>query len=316
MRAEKYPLSPPSLEELAESLKEPLGANYKHSTVNVVHCPDLRRPPFSLAVKGLSGNEKIADVGGQPNLFPRPRLENTWTMTDIAKGMEMDEREGALLGAGAGPFHKIGLNCELSPNLSWKDGFDNLLNKSHFIQISPETGAVSVDKSQSADCGLMVNLFGSDNQTGPVLKITAKGRKGSEGSFTECVRKALASTYGDQTISLGGVFVVMSGRANYHVMPDFPAEKDLPFKDRTAVDDWLTFHEFDGPVVCLTVLHSADPGQEMGLRMEHTHGYSAEGKNTGGHYHYDVEGVEDEIEYLAYFNTAKAVYRVDRPVTT
>merc|ERR1712000_364693 len=179
MRAEKYPLSPPSLEELAESLKESLEANYKHSTASVVQCPDLRRPPFNLAVKGLSGNEKVADVGGQPNLFPRPRLENTWTMTDIAKRMGMEEREGALLGAGAGPFHKIGLNCELAPNLSWRDGFDNLSNNSRSIQISPKTGAVSVDKSQSADCALMVNLFGSDNQTGPVLRIAAKGRKGS-----------------------------------------------------------------------------------------------------------------------------------------
>lgn len=316
MRSEKYPLSPPSLEELADRLKASLEANYSHSSISVVQCPDLREQPFNLAVKGLSGNEKIADVGGQPNLFPRPRLENTWTMTDIAQAMEMGEKEGALLGAGAGPYHKIGQNCELSPNLSWRDGFGNLSNKSHFAQVSPKTGAVSVERSHTADCALMINLFGSENQTGPVLKITAKGRKGSEKSFTECVRKALATIYDQRTVSLGGVFIIKSGKANYHVMPDFPAEKDLPFKNPKALNDWLTYHEFDGPIVCLSVLHSADPDKKMGLRMEHTHGYSTEGKDTGGHYHYDVGGFEDDVEYEAYFNTAKVIYRVDRPAVT
>lgn len=316
MRSEKYTLSPPSLDELVNRLKGPLEANYTQTSISVAQCPDLRQHPFNLAVKGLSGNEKIADVGGQPNLFPRPKLDNIWSMADIAQAMEMSAKEGALLGAGAGPFHHVGQNSELSPNLSWENGFDNLSNGSHIAQIIPKTGAVSVEKSPSADCGLMINLFGSENQTGPVLKITAKGRKGSEKSFTECVQKALAAAYGDQTISLGGVLIIKSGRANFHVMPDFPAEKDLPFKNAKAVNNWLTYHEFDGPIVCLSVLHSADPDKKMGLRMEHTHGYSTEGENTGGHYHYDIEGFEDDVEYEAYFNTAKVVYRLDRPTAT
>ncbi|KAM5355063.1 hypothetical protein ACJ41O_001709 [Fusarium nematophilum] len=317
MHTQKFSLSPPSLAELAEILRAPLSTNYEHSTVSVVPCPDLREAPFHLATQGLSGDEKIADVGGQPNLFPRPRLDNIWSMTELAKAMEMSPEKGSLIGAGAGPFHVIGQNCELAPSLGWQDGFDNVVNQSHFAKISRDTGAVSVEKSPSLDCALMINLYGSLGDPGPVLKITARKRNGSEKSFSECIRKALHAAYGDdQTVSLGGAFVVKSGRAKYHVMPDFPSEQQLPFKNRKQVDEWLTFHDFEGPIVCLSVLHSADPRQEMGLRIEHTHCFSAVGKNAGGHYHYDIEGGDEEVEYEAYFNTAKAIYRVDRPTVT
>ncbi|KAM0542435.1 hypothetical protein ACHAPJ_012798 [Fusarium lateritium] len=314
MHTQKYPLSPPSLDELAEKLKAPLAANYEHSAVSVVSCPDLREAPFNLATEGLSGDEKIADVGGQPNLFPRPRLNTIWSMTELAKAMDMDPAKGGLLGAGAGPFHVIGQNCELAPNLGWQNGFDNVDNQSRYAEINRNTGAIKVEKSPSLDCALMINLYGSSGNPGPVIKITARKRKGSEKSFAECIRKALHQAYGDtRTVSLGGLFLVKAGKARYHIMPDFPPEEDLPFKDRKQVDDWLTFHDFDGPILCLSVLHSADPGDEMGLRIEHTHAYSAVGKNAGGHYHYDLEDTDEEVEYEAYFNTAKVIYRLDRP---
>ncbi|TPX11956.1 uncharacterized protein E0L32_007454 [Thyridium curvatum] len=314
MQSQKFTLSPPSLEELAKALQAPLAANFEQSAVSVVPCPDLREAPFGLATAGLSGDEKVADVGGQPNLFPRPRLGAIWSMTDIARAMEMDPGRGGLLGAGAGPFHVVGQNCELAPNLSWRDGLDNVDNRTRYVEIDCANGAVHVAQSSSVDCALMVNLFGSSGDPGPVLKITAKRRKGAEKSFAECIRKGLHAAYGDsQTISLGGVFLVKSGRATYHVMPDFPSEAELPFKDRGEVDKWLTYHDFDGPIMCLSVLHSSDPGKAMGLRMEHTHCYSTTGAQTGGHYHYEAEEGGEYIEYEGYFNTAKAIYRVDRP---
>ncbi|UPK91070.1 hypothetical protein LCI18_002168 [Fusarium solani-melongenae] len=317
MRTEKFPLSPPSLEELAGKLKAPLTANFEHSSVSVVTCPDLREAPYHLATEGLSGDEKIADIGGQPNLFPRPVLDTIWSMPSLAKAMEMSPEKGSLIGAGAGPFHLIGQNCELAPNLSWQGGFDDVANGSRLAQISPHTGAVGVEMSPSLDCALMINLFGSTGNPGPVLKVTARRRKGSEKSFTECIRKALNAAYGnDQTISLGGVVLIKSGTAKYHVMPDFPPEKELPFKDPKQLNDWLTYHDFEGPIVCLSVLHSADPDKKIGLRMEHTHGFSLLGKNAGGHYHYDIDDTVDKIEYEAYFNTAKTIYRIDKPETT
>ncbi|KAI0154007.1 hypothetical protein BJ166DRAFT_500930 [Pestalotiopsis sp. NC0098] len=318
MRVETFPLSPPTLGDLAEKLRAPLNENYEHATVGVADCPDLREPPFHLCTQGICGDEKIADVGGQPNLFPRPRLDSIWSMTDIARSMDMSEHGGGLIGAGAGPFHLVGQNCELAPNLSWKDGFQNINNGSRLARIVKEDkNAVSVEKSLSPDCGLMINLYGSLGQPGQVLKITAKRRKGPETSFTECIRKGLAAAYGDdKTVSLGGVFVVKSGKALYHIMPDFPPEEQLPFQDRQQVEDWLTFHDFDSPMVCLSVLHSADPDNAKGLRIEHTHCFASDGANAGGHYHHESDGAGDSIEYEGYFNTAKMIYRIDRPKTS
>lgn len=315
MRTEIYPLAPPSLEELAEVLKAPLAANYERSNVAVVQCPNLQEAPFYLASQGLSGNEKIADVGGQPNLFPRPLLDTKWNMKDIATAMGMDSSRGSLIGAGAGPYHQIGQNCELVPNFSWQDSLEKANNQTRFVEISPQSKAARVRKSPSLDCALMVNLYGSSGETGPVLKITAKRRKGHEKSFTGCIQKALHAQYGNsQTISLGGAFLVKSGKARYHVMPDFPSDKEMPFKNREEVDQWLTYHDFEGPMLCLSVMHSADPENRLGLRIEHTHSYSPLGEDAGGHYHYDIEESEEPIEYEGYFNTAKVLYRIERPM--
>jgi hypothetical protein len=317
MQVEKFPLSPPSLEELADKLRAPLEANYKQSSVRVVPCPDLRKEPYNLATEGLSGQEKIADVGGQGNLFPWPQRNKTWSMVELAEAMEMSPEKGSIIGAGAGPFHVIGQNCELASNFSWQGGFKHIDNQTHVAQITKDTGAVKVDKSPSVDCGLMINLYGSLGEPGPVLHINVRTRKGAEKSFSECIQKALHAAYGDsQTVSLGGVFMVHAGKARYHIMPDFPEQKDLPFTDRDQVEDWLTYHEFEVPMTCLCVLHSADPDKTMDLRMEHTHCFSPLMNNAGGHYHYDVESTYEDIEYEAFFNTAKVIYRVDRPATT
>lgn len=316
MQTSIFPLSPPSLEELANRLSAPLAANFEQSAVQVVECPDLREAPFNLATQGLCGDEKIADVGGQPNLFPVPRLDAIWSFPDIIRAMDMNPEKGSLIGAGAGPFHHVGQNCELSPNLSWEAGLEKIKNETRSANISRSTQAVTTERCASLDCALMINLFGSNGEPGKVLKITAKGRKGPERSFTECIRKGLYAAYGDsRVVSLGGAFLIKSGRALYHVMPGFPQEQDLPFEDFGQLDKWLTYHTFEEPMVCLSVLHSADPGKKMGLRMEHTHGFSSKGGNAGGHYHYDVEG-EETVEYEAYFNTAKVLYRIDKPDVT
>ena len=314
MHTQNLALSPPSLEELAKALESPLAVNFEHATSSVAPCPDLREAPFHLATEGLSGDEKIADVGGQPNLFPRPKLDCIWPMREIARAMEMDGDKGSLIGAGAGPFHTVGQNCELSPNFSWRAGFDKVVNKTKYARIGRDTGSVRVEEDSSLDCALMANLYGSLGSPGPVIRVVARKRRGHEKSFTECIRKALRAAYGDSPVSLGGVILIKSGKTHYHIMPDFPAEHELPFENPKQLNDWLTYHDFDDPIMCLSVLHSADPG--LGLRMEHTHGFSSVGNDAGGHYHYDVEGCDEEVEYEAYFNTAKMLYRMDRPEFT
>ncbi|KAF7187129.1 Ester hydrolase C11orf54-like [Pseudocercospora fuligena] len=321
MNTTKHPISPPSLDELVGVLTPALQSNFETAKVSVERCPDLRYPPYYLATPGLSGDERVADIGGQPNLFPEPRLECKYSLIEIAKEMEMDPEGGHLLGAGAGPFHHIGLNSELAPNLSWGNDFEQVINQTYYTKYDDSNGkhAAICERSPTTDCALMMNLYGSSGLPGNVIKITARARTGQHKSFTECIRKTLAEKYGDdRPISMGGIFLIKSGKAHFHVMPDFPPKEQMPFKNAKQLNDWLTYHDFEAPIVCLTVFHSADPGKKLGLRMEHTHCFSTHGANRGGHYHYDLpvgDGVE-EIEYEAYFNTAKTIYRIDKPEVT
>lgn len=202
----------------------------------------------------------------------------------------------------------------VAPHLSWEGGFDkvhNLTRSARLLYSGPDhEAAVSCPVSASTECALMMNLYGSHGLPGPVIKVTAKGRKGDFASFTDFMRLALRDPYGeDRQVSLGGVFVMKKGKAKYHVMPPLPPFSELPFKSQAALDGWLSYHNFDGPMVCLVILHSADP-EEIGVRLEHTHCFSNE-RNEGGHYHYDLGG--DEVEYEGYFNTIKTFYQIDKP---
>jgi hypothetical protein len=315
MNTTHHPLAPPSLEELVTVLTPVLSANFETATVSIESCPDLRNPPYHLAAEGLCGNECIADIGGQQNLFPEPRLDCKFAMLQIAREMQMKPERGQLLGAGAGPFHRIGINSELAANFSWEGSFDQVKNLTYYAKWDDDRQITICEKSPTTDCALMMNLYGSSGLPGDVLKITARSRTGNHKSFTECIRDALEDAYGEtRPVSMGGMFLIKTGKARFHVMPDFPSKDQLPFKSREEVDDWLTYHDFEAPMVCLTVFHSADP-EKLGLRMEHTHCFSTESGTAGGHYHYDLppsDGVE-EIEYEAYFNTAKVIYRIDKP---
>ena len=278
-----------------------LNANYSQSSVTVQKCPDLRQPPFGLAFQGLSGNEVIADIGGQEHLFPTPLLNKRYSLLECAKLMQMSPDKGALLGAGA---NYVDTCIELAPNVSWQG--DKVTYKTRGTSVV-ENG-VTCPLYENANCALMMNLYGSNGDGGPVLKVTARDRTGDCGSFTELIRLSISGAFGERQISLGGVFLVKAGKALFHVMPNLPPKEDLPFKDRRAVEQWLTFHEFPAPMVCLSVFHSADP-EQLGLRLEHTHCFSLD-RDEGGHYHHDVG---DEVEYEGYFNVAKQLIRIDMP---
>ncbi|OJJ07257.1 hypothetical protein ASPVEDRAFT_46607 [Aspergillus versicolor CBS 583.65] len=319
------PRNPPPLSELAPIIERALSQNFTHASASVTPCPDLRNAPFGLAARGLCGAPRIADVGGQPNLFPTPNFDAKFDLLALARDMQMDPAKGFVLGAGAAPFQDIGHNAELAPNLAWRgQGLSPDLSDGDSLHVTNGTRVVEVLQSNSTfgeaikcrpspstNCALMVNLFGSSGDPGLVLKVTARTRTGVE-NFTNTIRAGLLQAYGDsRPVSLGGVFLLKSGRAKFHVMPDFPPAEELPFKDRKLLEqEWLRYQTCEAPVVCLTVFHSADP-ENLGLRMEHTHCFDLEGDEKGGHYHYDVEG--EDVEYEAYLNVAQSVYRINRP---
>jgi hypothetical protein len=297
---ETQPLPPTTLQELLPAIFQGLQHNFADSSVTISPCPDLRQAPFHLAGEGLCGRECIADVGGPPNLHPLPKFDRKYSLLELARLMGMSRERGFILGAGAGPFHVIGNNSELMPNLSYKE--DEVMNQSYYAQVEGD-GSASCQKSPSEDCALMCNLFGSDGKPGDVLKIVAKTRTGKE-DFVECIQTALANTFGGP-VSMGGVFVIRRGKARLHVMPDFSKEP----LDTAQMGTWLRFFAMSAPLVCLSVFHSRDVG--LDLRMSHTHCFSEHGE--GGHYHCDT--TPDEVEYEAYFNVAKVIYRIDRPVS-
>ncbi|KAL4994883.1 hypothetical protein BDV10DRAFT_175851 [Aspergillus recurvatus] len=319
--------NPPPLSELAPVIEKALRHNFAHASASVTQCPDLRKAPFGLAAPGLSGNPRIADVGGQANLFPSPNLDAKYSLLSIARDMDMSPESGFILGAGAAPFQDIGHNAELAPNVAWKAkegvkaadlaslGTVDVVNGTRVVEVfQGQEDLVNCRRAPSTNCALMVNLFGSSGLPGPVLKITARGRTGPA-NFTNAIRAGLLEAYAEsRPISLGGVFLLKSGSAKFHVMPDFPAPEDLPFKDRKILEQkWLKYYTCEAPVVCLTVFHSADP-EGLGLRIEHTHCFDLEGSRKGGHYHYDIESEHgEEVEYEAYLNVAEVVYRIDRP---
>jgi hypothetical protein len=313
---QKVELKPPPLEELAQAISTALTVNFRNGAATVEECPDLRSAPFHLAAPGLCGHRRIADVGGQSNLNPVPDLSKKYDLLEISRLMELSPETGSLLGAGAGPFHVLGVNSELMPNIAYgaaiNEGPDGLRNLTRYAKILDDDSVrCELVDASNVGFGLMCNLYGSDGHSGPCLHIKAVGRKGNL-NFTETIQAGLHQSFGDRLISIGGVFFVKHGKCNLHVMPGF---RDEPFRNRADVEGWLRYFETDPPIICLSVFHSGH-GQGLGLRMEHTHCFSVEGGTRGGHYHNDLDETMGQVEYEGWFNVAEVLYRIDSTVVS
>ncbi|OOF90383.1 hypothetical protein ASPCADRAFT_179141 [Aspergillus carbonarius ITEM 5010] len=294
-------LQPPPLEELRDVIQNGLRNAFETAFVEVTTCPDLSQSPFHLSAPGLCGDEKIADVGGPAYLQPVSDLTKKYTIPKILDLVGM-EGQGFAIGAAGGPFHVVGKNSELVPNLA-RDANGKWQNLSRYVHIDDdEKMNLSMVPKDTKDCGLMANLFISRGHQGESLHIRAKGRRGQL-NFPETIQELLRVNYGGRPVSLGGVFLVKQGKAKLHVMTDF-STSSCPGPDH----EWFRYYEADAPIVCLTAFHSVDY-LDWNLRMEHTHCFSESG--VGGHYHYDT--TPDDVEYEAWLNTAKAVYRIDQP---
>jgi hypothetical protein len=304
-------LAPPSLEELSKAIASGLASNFQESAVAVEPCPDLRKAPFHLAGEGLCGSPCIGDIGGPPYLQP-PDLSKKYDLLDIGTLMGLSKQRGMMLGAGAGPFHVLGMNTELMPNVAYS-GHD-VVNKTRYAKIDshaePDNDVVCEELKSSTGFGLMANLYASEGLPGPALHIRASNRTGDL-NFTDAILAGIRKAFGDQLVSIGGVFVIQQGKANFHVMPDFPTK---PFETRQDIEDWLRFFDFEAPMTCLSVLHSGDD-QGLSLRREHTHCFATDGRKLGGHYHYDLDNAKEKIVYEGWFHPAEAVCRIDQPVT-
>ena len=299
-----------SLEEIAKALQAGLSQNFKKVSVEIVECPNLKN--WGCPAEGLSGNQKIIDVGGEPYMHDKRYIGAEFNYEEIAK--LIGSEKSYALGAGSGAMSCLEGHCGeliIDDNLITKD------NKSIIAKVGKNKECIT-EKYNGRKHGGLGNIFYSDGKKDKVLKINIKGRSGKQGSLPQAIRAALINQLNlknNNHIALGGIFRILKGQIRAHVQPDYEDIKHEYYDPKLmkCTKDFLQFYEPVGPnLQCYSVLWTGDPTEgKLNLREsgEHTHFYDFKNKSCSGHYHFDV--TPDEIEYEGYFNTADAVYRVN-----
>ncbi|XP_019876653.2 ester hydrolase C11orf54 homolog [Aethina tumida] len=302
---EKRPLYVPPLNELVDVLNKSLKNNFQEVKVELVDCPDLTKQPFTLASEGLSGNETLVEIGGPPFLAPLVQRDKVYDLKDIAK--LVDSEPAFIIGAGAGPHPYVGKNCEGIYNLKIENGkVDQQTRISKTDDKDDKSIQEQLPNSESR-VALLANLFFSEGKPGKVLKVYARKRIGND-DFIASIRKSLKDGFKDRLVGLGGAFVMKTGKAKQHVMPDF---SKTPLKSDDDINNWLNFYTMSAPLIALgTLVNGEGPSEELDLRVQHFHSFSHHGE--AGHYHIDT--TPDIVEYLGYFKPGQTIYRIDKPV--
>ena len=307
---EKAQFAKTSFEQISEALKKGLQKNYKSVEISIVDCPNLKQ--WDCPAEGLSGNQKIIDVGGEPYMHDKKLIGAEFDYEEIAK--KIGSEKSYALGAGSGAMSCLSGHCgELVIN-------ENLItneSRSIIAQVD-ENQKCKSSKYTARKHGGLVNIYYSDGKPGKVIKIMVKGRSGKQGSLPQAMRTALKenlSTEKDNHFAVAGVFRILNGKIKSHVQPDYDTIKHEYYdpKQMKCVKDFLKFYEPIGPhFQCYSILWTGDPtGGKLNLREsgEHTHFHSYKGTQDAGHYHFDV--TPEEIEYECYFNIPEEVHRVN-----
>ena len=307
---EKAQFAKTSLEQISEALKKGLQKNYKLVEISIVDCPNLKQ--WDCPAEGLSGNQKIIDVGGEPYMHDKKLIGAEFDYEEIAK--KIGSEKSYALGAGSGAMSCLGGHCgELVIN-------ENLItneSRSIIAQVD-ENQKCKSSKYTARKHGGLGNIYYSEGKPGKVIKIMIKGRSGKQGSLPQAMRTALKenlSTENDNHFAVAGVFRILNGKIKSHVQPDYDTIKHEYYdpKQMKCVKDFLKFYEPIGPhFQCYSILWTGDPtGGKLNLREsgEHTHFHSYKGTQDAGHYHFDV--TPEEIEYECYFNIPEEVHRVN-----
>jgi len=310
LKIEKAKFTEYSLDKISDALQSGLSSNYKVVEVSIVDCPNLR--DWDCPSEGISGNQKIIDVGGEPYMHDPKFIGAEFDYEEISK-MIGSEKSYAL-GAGSGAMSCLDGHCgELVIN-------ENLItdeSKSIIARVGKNKECIA-EKYTARKHGGLGNVFYTDGNRGKVIKIKIKGRSGEQGSLTQAMRKSLSDNLkikDNDHIALAGVFRILNGKIRSHVQPDYKDIKHEYYdpEQMKCVKDFLQFYEPVGPELqSYCVLWTGDPtGGNLNLREsgEHTHFHSYTKENVAGHYHFDV--TPEEIEYEGYFNTAEEVHRVN-----
>ncbi|XP_057658545.1 ester hydrolase C11orf54 homolog isoform X1 [Diorhabda carinulata] len=295
----------PPLPELAKVIQKTLLTNFAEVCVEVVDCPDLTKEPFTLAASGLSGSQKLVEIGGNPYLLPCVQREKIYELKDIVKLVKSDP--AFIIGPGAGPNPYIGANCEGIYNLLIESGsVTKQLTRISKVDENDDKSVQILLPDNETRLALLGNLYFSEGKPGKVIKVHAKKRIGEHNLIT-AIRTAVENEYKDKLVGIGGVFLLKEGKAKQHVMRDF---SKTPIKNEEMLNKWLKFYNMSAPLIAVGTLVNGDGG--LDLRVQHFHSFSHHGE--AGHYHYDT--TPETVEYLGYFNVGEEIYRIDRPINT
>ena len=310
LKIEKANFKEISLDKISEALQKGLLKNYNKVNVLVTDCPNLRE--WGCPSEGISGNEKIIDVGGEPYMHDKRYIGTEFDYEEISK--KIGSEKSYALGAGSGAMTCMDGHCgELVINENLKTSE----SKSIIARVGKNKECISEIYTARKHGGLG-NVYYTDGVKGKVIKIEIKGRSGDQGSLPQAMRKALLDNLpinNNDHVALAGVFRILKGQIKSHVQPDYVDIKHEYYdpKQMKCVKDFLEFYEPVGPELQgYSVLWTGDPtGGNLDLRDsgEHTHFHSYTKNNIAGHYHFDV--TPNDIEYECYFNIAKEVYRVN-----
>ena len=107
LKIEKSKFKEYSLDRISDALQSGLSNNYKLVEVSIVDCPNLR--DWGCPSEGISGNQKIIDVGGEPYMHDPKLIGAEFDYEEISK-MIGSEKSYAL-GAGSGAMSCLDGHC-------------------------------------------------------------------------------------------------------------------------------------------------------------------------------------------------------------
>ena len=215
LKIEKGKFSEFNLDEICKALQLGLSNNYIDVNVSVIDCPNLRN--WNCPAEGISGNQKIIDVGGEPYMHDPKFLGTEFNYEEISK--KIGSEKSYALGAGSGAMSCLDGHCgELVIN-------ENLItneSKSIIARVSKDKKCI-VEKYTARKHGGLGNIYYTDGKKGKVIKLNIKGRKGKQGSLPQAIRTALIENLTTESIhlALAGVFRILSGKIRSHVQPDY-----------------------------------------------------------------------------------------------
>lgn len=272
--------------------------------LEIVDCPNLSQAPFHLASSGLSGDPVVLEYGSPAYLLPLVQRDKIYDLVPMVRNISgYENKEFFIAGAGAGPHPLINQNCEGIMNLAISSN-GKVTNETHISRVD-QNGEMEVQKVPETETrsALLGNIFLSEGKPGQVLKVTCRKRIGSE-NFISAMRLSMAEHFKDQTVGVGGVFILKTGKAKQHVMDDFSKK---PVTTEEELNNWLKFYDMSAPLIAVGTFVTDEA--DLDLRLQHFHSFSKHGE--AGHYHYDV--TPDVVEYEGYFNVGARIVRIDQP---